>query len=72
MVLSILYFILSSYPTKKFDSNLKMIHTLRERYECPIGHSRSYKGTEVPPLAVAAGANMIEKHFTINPKLRRV
>ena len=61
---------ISSYPTKKFDSNLKMIHTLRERYECPIGHSDHTRGTEVPPLAVAAGANMIEKHFTINPKLR--
>ena len=61
---------ISSYPTKKFDSNLQMIHTLRDRYDCPIGHSDHTRGVEVPPLAVAAGANMIEKHFTINPKLR--
>ena len=61
---------ISSYPTKKFDSNLKMIHTLRNRYNCPIGHSDHTRGTDVPPLAVAAGANIIEKHFTINPKLR--
>ena len=47
-----------------------MIHTLRNRYNCPIGHSDHTRGTDVPPLAVAAGANIIEKHFTINPKLR--
>lgn len=61
---------ISSYPTLKTDSNLKMIHTLRERYSCPIGHSDHTRGVKVPPLAVAAGASIIEKHFTINPKLR--
>ncbi len=61
---------ISSYPTKRYDSNLRMIHTLRNRYNCPIGHSDHTRGTDVPPLAVAAGANVIEKHFTINPKLR--
>ncbi len=61
---------ISSYPTKRYDSNLRMIHTLRNRYNCPIGHSDHTRGTDVPPLAVAAGANIIEKHFTINPKLR--
>ena len=34
-----------------------MIHTLRNRYNCPIGHSDHTRGTDVPPLAVAAGAN---------------
>ena len=61
---------ISSYPTQRYDSNIRMIHTLRERYNCPIGHSDHTRGTDVPPLAVAAGANIIEKHFTINPKLR--
>jgi len=61
---------ISSYPTLITDSNLKMIHTLRERYNCPIGHSDHTRGVKVPPLAVAAGACVIEKHFTINPKLR--
>ncbi len=60
---------ISSYPTMKKDSNLRMIHTLRERYDWPIGHSDHTRGCDMPPLAVAAGANMIEKHFTINPKL---
>lgn len=60
----------SSYPLMKRDSNLRMIHTLRDRYDWPIGHSDHTRGCDLPPLAVAAGASMIEKHFTINPKLR--
>ncbi len=61
---------ISSYPLEKKDSHLRMIHTLREKYECPVGHSDHTPGTDIPPLAVAAGANMIEKHFTIHPKYR--
>lgn len=60
----------SSYPLMKRDSNVRMIHTLRDRYDWPIGHSDHTRGCDIPPLAVAAGASMIEKHFTINPKLR--
>lgn len=60
----------SSYPTLKQDSNLWMLHALREEFDNPIGHSDHTRGTDLPPLAVAAGARMIEKHFTINPKLR--
>lgn len=61
---------ISSYPTLRRDSNLWMIHVLREAFDNPIGHSDHTRGTDIPPLAVAAGARMIEKHFTVNPKLR--
>lgn len=61
---------ISSYPLQKVDSHLRMIHALREKYDCPIGHSDHTAGVEIPPLAVAAGANMIEKHFTVSPKRR--
>jgi len=61
---------ISSYPVDRENSNLRMIHTLRERYDVPVGHSDHTRGCDIPPLAVAAGANMIEKHFTVNPKLR--
>jgi sialic acid synthase SpsE len=61
---------ISSYPLQKIHSNLNMIHTLKKRYNCPIGHSDHTPGTEIPPLAVAAGADIIEKHFTVSPKLR--
>ncbi len=60
----------SSYPLEKKDSHLRVIHALRAKYDCPVGHSDHTWGTEIPPLAVAAGANMIEKHFTVAPKLR--
>lgn len=66
----ILLHCISSYPLMKRDSNLSMIRSLRERYAHPVGHSDHTRGCDIPPLAVAAGANMIEKHFTINPKLR--
>ncbi len=61
---------ISSYPVMKRDSHLRKIHQLRERYDWPVGHSDHTRGCDIPPLAVAAGANMIEKHFTVNPKLR--
>lgn len=60
----------SSYPLQKKDSHLAMIPYLRERYAWPVGHSDHTPGAVIPPLAVAAGANMIEKHFTITPKRR--
>ncbi len=61
---------ISSYPVNKGDSHVRMIPALRERYDHPVGHSDHTRGCDIPPLAVAAGANVIEKHFTINPKLR--
>lgn len=61
---------ISSYPVEEKDSHLAMIRALRERYAWPVGHSDHTRGTAIPPLAVAAGANVIEKHFTVNPKLR--
>lgn len=66
----ILLHCISSYPVLKRDSNLAMIRTLRARYDWPVGHSDHTPGCDIPPLAVACGANMIEKHFTVNPKLR--
>ena len=66
----ILLHCISSYPVNKSDSHLRMIPTLRERYPHPVGHSDHTRGCDIPPLAVAAGANIIEKHFTVNPKLR--
>ncbi len=66
----ILLHCISSYPTMHSDSNLWMIHTLRNKFNIPIGHSDHTRGIDIPILAVAAGARIIEKHFTINPKLR--
>ncbi len=66
----ILLHTVSSYPLQKVHSNLKKIYELLENFDCPIGHSDHTHGTDIPPIAVAAGAKIIEKHFTDNPKLR--
>ena len=66
--ISILHCI-SSYPTKLKDLNLNAIHTLRKNFNNIIGFSDHSLGIEGSLLAVAAGARIIEKHFTINKKL---
>ena len=66
----ILLHTVSSYPLNEEDSYLEKINILKENFDCPIGHSDHTPGTNIPPLAAAAGAQIIEKHFTINPKYR--
>jgi sialic acid synthase SpsE len=66
----ILLHTVSSYPLQKIHSNLKKIHELKENFTHPIGHSDHTHGTDIPPIAVGCGAQIIEKHFTDSPKLR--
>lgn len=66
----ILLHTVSSYPLNEEDSYLAKINLLKENFNCPIGHSDHTHGTNIPPLAAAAGAQIIEKHFTVNPKYR--
>ena len=66
----ILLHTVSSYPLMHEDSYLSKIQILKENFNCPIGHSDHTHGTIIPPLAAAAGAQIIEKHFTVNPKFR--
>ncbi|MDA8691430.1 N-acetylneuraminate synthase family protein [Candidatus Pelagibacter bacterium] len=66
----ILLHVVSSYPLEERHSYLSKINILKQKFDCPIGHSDHTQGTLIPPLAVAAGAQIIEKHFTINPKYR--
>ena len=66
----ILLHVVSSYPLEERHSYLSKINILKQMFKCPIGHSDHTPGTLIPPLAVAAGAQIIEKHFTINPKYR--
>ncbi len=66
----ILLHTVSSYPLNEEDSYLNKINILKDNFKCPIGHSDHTPGTNIPPLAAAAGAQIIEKHFTVNPKYR--
>ena len=57
---------ISSYPTKPEDANLSAINVLKKIYNGSVGYSDHTIGTEVPAFAVAAGAQIIEKHFTLD------
>lgn len=58
----------SAYPTPEEEANLAAMATMRARYACPIGYSDHTSGNTVAVLAVAAGARIIEKHFTLDNK----
>jgi N-acetylneuraminate synthase/N,N'-diacetyllegionaminate synthase len=55
-----------SHPAKKEDLNLRAIATLKNRFNSPVGYSDHTDDTFVPCLAVATGAAVIEKHFTLS------
>lgn len=59
----------SNYPPKDSEVNLKNIETLSKLYPYPVGFSDHSIGTAIPLAAIALGAKIIEKHFTIDKKL---
>ncbi len=56
----------STYPCPLDELNLKMIETLRERYQCPIGYSGHEVGLPTTLAAVCLGACLIERHITLD------
>jgi len=56
----------TEYPTPFEDVNLKAMDALREEFGVKVGYSDHTKGIEVPIAAVALGATVIEKHFTLD------
>lgn len=59
----------TEYPTPFEDVNLKAMLTLKECFGVRVGYSDHTKGIEVPIAAVAMGAEIIEKHFTLDKTL---
>jgi len=59
----------SSYPTPPEDVHLRKIGTLARAFDCPVGLSDHTDGTVAAIGAVALGACMIEKHFTLDKNL---
>lgn len=59
----------TEYPTPMQDVNLKAMEQMRERFGIKVGYSDHTKGIEVPIAAVAMGADVIEKHFTLDKTL---
>ena len=56
----------STYPMPKKDANLRMIHTLQERYGCKVGYSGHETGRVVSLAAAVLGATSIERHITLD------
>jgi N-acetylneuraminate synthase len=56
----------SCYPAQYKDVNLKAINTLRNHFDLEVGYSDHTLGTEIAMGAVAIGAQIIEKHITLD------
>lgn len=56
----------TEYPTPFEDVNLKAMNALKNEFGVEVGYSDHTKGIEVPIAAVALGATVIEKHFTLD------
>lgn len=59
----------SAYPCPIDHANLRCIHRLRDRYDVPIGYSDHTETNTAPLAAVAMGACIVEKHFTLSKQL---
>ena len=60
---------ISAYPTQEQDANLAAIYELQDKFDCVIGQSDHTNDIQVPLYAVAAGAQIIEKHYKIDESM---
>lgn len=65
----ILLHCVANYPALPDETNLSVINALKTKFNLPVGYSDNGESTLVDLSAVCFGANVIEKHFTIDKKL---
>lgn len=59
----------SEYPTPSEDVNISAILTLKNKFDLPVGFSDHSIGNIASSMAIALGATVIEKHFTLSKKM---
>jgi sialic acid synthase SpsE len=59
----------SSYPCDNADVNLRAMETLRRAFDVPVGYSGHERGLAPTEAAVALGAGVVERHFTLDRTL---
>jgi len=60
----------SEYPASLSDCNLRAIGTLKQAFQVPVGYSDHTIEVSTPAFAVSAGACFIEKHLTLDYKMK--
>jgi sialic acid synthase SpsE len=64
-----LFHCVSAYPSRPEDANMRAMGTLRAAFGVPTGWSDHTLGIELPIAAAALGADLLEKHFTLDRTL---
>jgi N,N'-diacetyllegionaminate synthase len=59
----------SSYPADPEEANLRVLQTLKDTFNAPVGFSDHFLDNEIAIAAVALGANLVEKHITLDVNL---
>jgi N-acetylneuraminate synthase len=59
----------STYPMKVEDANLKVINTLRDKFNCDVGYSGHETGLAVSYGATALGITSLERHITMDKSM---
>lgn len=62
----VIYHCTSTYPSNSDETNLNAIKTFKKLFNCPIGYSGHERGVTPSVLAVALGANSVERHITVD------
>jgi N-acetylneuraminate synthase len=56
----------STYPLDPSEANLRVMDTLRDRFDVPVGYSGHETGLQISLAAVGMGANALERHITLD------